>query len=190
MKAIKGLMGKGGLLPLEPRMMGELSQSEATFRKPVFSLRFQSFDCTKEDIADRPDMCFVFGYFYLMYCHMTVQSRTRKFFRICAADASIRLFMREGDFDYRVADWDDFVEQAKTNDFFMFLLKASTISKELFDLAKGNYAVRLPFTIDAVKYCKEVGEPTSLSSLEYMKVFIDKKAGTKHIIKGVKNEDN
>lgn len=189
MKAINGMNGKGGLLPLEPGMMAELSQSEATFRKPIFSLKFAPFDVTKEDIADRPDICFVFGYFYLMYCHMTVQYRTKKFFRICAADASIRTFMREGDFDYRVADWDDFVEQAKKNEFFSFLLRASTISKELFDLAKANYAVRLPFTIDAVKYCKEVGQPTSLSSLEYMKVFIDKKAGTKHIIKGVRNED-
>lgn len=173
-------------------VMSELEHSDALFRKPVYSLDFAPFSPLEEKVENREDLVFVFGYFYLMYCHKVIDitnGHEGPMFRICAGDDSIRQFMRSGDFDYRVRDWDDFVEQAKTNKSFNFLLRASTISKELFDIAKQNYAVRLAFTIDTVKYLKEVGQPTSLSSLPDMSLFITRKS--KRFKKGLKpNEDN
>lgn len=159
--------------------LSEFEHFDSLFRKPIYSFDFAPFDPRRERVEDRPDLFFAFGYFYLMYCHRVVDLSTGyegKMFRICAGDASIRQLMRNGDFESRIRDWDDFVEQAKTNKSYNFLLRASTISKELFDLARRNYAVRLAFTIDSVKYEKLVGQPTSLASLKDMMVLISRRS--------------
>ena len=176
---------------LDPAFMSELEQSEATFRKPVYSLDFAPFSPFEESIADRPDLCFIFGYFCLMYCEQVVSGeKTAKMYRIVAGDASIRKFMNDSAFRYRIRDWADFVEKCKTNKVFDFLRRVTNISEEMFELVKENYSVRLPIAIDSVKYVKEVGQPTSLSALTDMRVFINKRKGRHKKHKENPDEDN
>ena len=163
-------------IELSPWVTTELEALERVFRKALLSIEFKKFS-HDEDIADRPDLFFFNGFFDLVYCHETVQSRTRRMYRINILDPALREAVFRSGFKVRVRDWAEFVECAKYNPYFNFILRASTISEELFGLAKENYGIRMPFSIDICKYLREVGEPTVLSALKTTKVFIDKKGG-------------
>lgn len=60
----------------------------------------------------------------------------------------------------RVKDYDELVELSKKDPRVMWLFKYTNISKELFDIARKNVCVAMPFCLDVVKYNNEIKQKT------------------------------
>ena len=72
-------------------------------------------------------------------------SRYRKF--VISSD----LYFDRGKF-IRFANWEDLAERAKIDPRADFMMKYTTLCPELFELAKVNKGIAIPFCVDAIRY--------------------------------------
>lgn len=63
---------------------------------------------------------------------------------------------------HRVVDFEDFCNSETYKEFVPFLLKYTSISQELFDLAEANPTLDIPFSIDVLRYVSDVKEKNGI----------------------------
>lgn len=113
----------------------------------------------EDDWEDRPGFMELMGYFSLAYAPEENSSRP---FKIHAMDG----VARRNVYPNRYKSWEAFEEEATSgrNKMANFLIRATNISKELFDVALKNYGCRIPFCVDVVKYNAIAGESNRFST--------------------------
>lgn len=104
-----------------------------------------------EDLATNPDVKMTNGNYYVKYgwCRNR-REEDRKF--VIVSD----LFSYHG--RVRFYDWKDFCRMAKTDKEVRWIKENTTISEELFKIAKDHHWQNLPFSVDWVKYKNKLKE--------------------------------
>ena len=104
-----------------------------------------------DDISEREDTFRTNGLFFVTY-GLLFKNSSKPF--LIRGDA----YDMVGPF--RVYDWKGFVMMSSESAVLSFLLKYTNVSEELFRIAKENPGVQVPFCLDVVRYCKDLGSHT------------------------------
>lgn len=105
-----------------------------------------------ENTQNNRDLRFTNGIFYVRYKPSANKSFARKPFVICND-----LLTSPGS-TIRVVDYEDFLKCADKNEEMRWIVRNTTHSKELFEMARNNLQQAIPLMFDTVKYAKKVNK--------------------------------
>ena len=135
----------------------------AGFSKRIFlSLDFRPI-LPSDDILERPDIVYTYGYFCLRYGKpftLTPSQRKKGISFFFFGDTDILATPKYRGRLANYSSYEDFMSKAHLHPFQNFVSKCSTLSAETFRLAKENPNVPIPFVIDLLKYREVVGQET------------------------------
>lgn len=107
--------------------------------------------CFEEDISEREDTFQTNGLFFLCYSIKTKPG-----------ERTTRPFLIRGDVynvfkSFRVDGWAEFVRKSEEHPTLRVALRFSNVCEEMFKIAEKNPGMQVPFSIDYVRYAREVG---------------------------------
>ena len=123
------------------------SEIKQIFRRACINIYGNSLEgITFDNCLTNPDLKFTNGYYELIYrpvSKQTTHARINPFI--------LRCDMLKGS-KIRIKNWEDLKKLSESNPVLKWLLRWTTISKELFNVAKMNYFVPVTFSIKYVEY--------------------------------------
>ena len=129
------------------------SETKQIFRRVAVKIDGSSLkDITFDNCLLNKDLKFTNGIYELIYRPAAKQREHAR-----AHPFIVRCDMLPGS-KIRVKDWQMLYRLAKENPVIAWLIKWTTINKELFDIAKMHYMLPMSFSIKYIEYCKHLSK--------------------------------
>lgn len=111
-----------------------------------------------------PDLFYTSGLYHMSYRRLT-----------CSGKVNVKRFCITADFLDRgfvkFYNWRDLVEQSKTNDHVKFILEFTNIEEGMLNIAAQNERMKIPFSLDIMKYDRIVRPQTGKKEDEYAMIY-------------------
>lgn len=138
--------------------LGEVSRETRFLRKPFYSMSGVPIR-SDEKLAERGDLFNTDGSFWVV-CVPTIRKGDKREFKLMAASTNVHLKPN------RFLDYKTFCKVAEKDPYLKFIRDFTYLREELFDIAREHAGVRIPFTVDIVRYLNSFPEGTRLSTDE------------------------